>query len=446
MTDPQALAVGCLGERRIASPLDLSTVRGDGIGDFVPDDTRIRYCLEEPPEDESRCDWMFEKAGPREHLFFQPRTTRVAVVTCGGLCPGINNVLRSLFLELHYNYGVREVLGIPYGFRGFDSRQRDDVIRLTPESSSHIHRLGGTILGSSRGEVDPRSVAEFLAQRAIDVLICIGGDGTQRAAHAIANAIQQKGRAIGVIGIPKTIDNDVLYVDQCFGYATALEKAHEVIISAHVEARGAPSCVGLVKLMGRDAGFIAAGASVASQEVNFCLIPEVEFPLDGESGFLAQLVHRIQHRDHAVVVVAEGAGQHLIPPKEEVRDKSGNLKHQDVGTFLCQKIQEAFATANVPMNMKYFDPSYLIRSVPANSADALLCDQLGRHAAHAAMAGNTDTLIGLWHGDYIHVPIPMVAAGRRQVDIEGDLWSAVLASTGQPRWSGETILRHDAPR
>jgi 6-phosphofructokinase 1 len=432
MLTPESTQVSTLGARAFKSPLNLSTTQGDGIGDFVPDEARVLYCVEVIPGQPCRNEISFEKAGPREFIYFRPEGTRAAIVTCGGLCPGINNVIRSIFMELHYHYGVKDVLGIRYGYQGLNPAKGKPPISLTRQFVETIHREGGSVLGSSRGAQDPRGMVDYLKKEGVRLLFCVGGDGTQRAVHRIYEEISRRGLEIAVVGIPKTIDNDILFVSRTFGFATALEKAREVIDCAHNEARGAPNGIGLVKLMGRDAGFIAAGATLASQEVNFCLIPEVPFALGGEGGFLEVLKKRILARGHAVIVVAEGAGQDLMGGEVEERDASGNVKHQDIGVFLKDRITEYFAGLGFPMNLKYFDPSYFIRSVPANGDDSLMCNGLARHAVHAALAGKTDVLIGLWNDVLIHVPIPLAIAGKKRVSPEGELWMGVIEATGQP--------------
>ncbi|HRT06622.1 MAG TPA: ATP-dependent 6-phosphofructokinase [Kiritimatiellia bacterium] len=413
------------------SPLALNVQRGDRIGNFVSDKTRVRHQVEIAPGEPVDADTYFEKAGPRQKIFFDPRKTRAAIVTCGGLCPGLNNVIRSAFLELHHNYGVREVLGIRHGYQGL-AFQAEPPLALTPELVDHIHRDGGTILSSSRGQQDVAEMVDFLVQRGISILLCVGGDGTQKGSHALAEEIARRRLPIAVVGVPKTIDNDIQYVRQTFGYFSAIESARAILDGAHCESKGAPNGIGLVKLMGRDSGFIAAGAAVASQEVNFVLVPEVPLRLDGPKGFLAALHRRMVERHHAVVVVAEGAGQDLLGA-ESGADKSGNRKKADVGVFLRDRIAAFFKEKGTEVNLKCIDPSYVIRSVPANSQDARLCDAYARNAVHAAMAGKTDLIVGDWHGVYVHVPIPLAVASRKKIDPESDLWHAVIAATGQPQ-------------
>ncbi|MDH3717717.1 MAG: ATP-dependent 6-phosphofructokinase [Planctomycetota bacterium] len=435
MLKPTDLQIATLGDGRFASPLKLSTTEQDGLGDFVRDDLRVYFDIEthvgQTPPTQPLC---FEKAGPRQQLFFQPSVTTAAIVTCGGLCPGVNNVIRSIYLEATQNYDVKSVLGIRHGFRGLNPQFGLEPIVITPELVEEIHKLGGTVLGTSRGPQAAPIIVDFLAQRGIDILFCVGGDGTQRGAHAIYEEIAGRQLPISVIGIPKTIDNDIAYVDRTFGYLTALEESQQVLRGAHVEARAAINGIALVKLMGRHAGFIAAGAALASQEADLVLVPEVQFPLHGEDGCLAALQQRIGKHQHAVVVVAEGAGQHLMSHEDRGCDASGNVKHQDIGVFLRDKIVEYFAKREIPISLKYIDPSYMIRSVPANCADRLLCDQLARHAVHAGMAGKTNAMIGLRHNKFIHVPISAATTRTKYLQVEGDRWTSVLLSTRQPRW------------
>jgi 6-phosphofructokinase 1 len=435
MIQQQDLIVTCLGQCGVPSPLAFEPASAGRSSHFVREEERIRFNVELRAEPMEIDQLSFEEAGPREKIFFDPAVTSAAIVTCGGLSPGLNNVIRSVFHELSDNYGVKRVLGIRNGYLGLNPASGLEPIVLDGERVEGIDKLGGTVLGSSRGHQDPVVMADFLAAANIDVLFCLGGDGTQRGAHRLHEEISRRRLPIAIVGIPKTIDNDIPYVRQSFGYATALEKAAEVIRGAHVEARGAINGIGLVKLMGRDAGFIAAGASVVSQEVNFALVPEIDFPLEGENGFLAALEKRMRRRGHAVVVVAEGAGQHLFVEDAKIQhDASGNVVHQDIGVFLRDRIRAHFAAQGLRVELKYLDPSYHIRSIPANGIDRFLSDQMGRHAVHAAMAGKTGLLIGYEHGRFVNIPIPVVVREKKRVDITGDLWRAVLQVTKQPHW------------
>ncbi|MBE7498910.1 MAG: ATP-dependent 6-phosphofructokinase [Verrucomicrobiales bacterium] len=411
-----------LGEPRFASPIPRT----------VSDTLRLPENILLDPPTPPATGLQFELAGPRARLFFEPAKTRAGIVTCGGLCPGLNNVIRSLFLELRHAYGVGEVLGFQGGYQGLDPARGGEPLVLTPEFVAGIHKEGGTVLGTSRGPVDIGAAVENLIRRGINMLFTIGGDGTQRGGNDLFQEARRRGHALAVVGIPKTIDNDVAFVARTFGYLTAVEEAAKVLHRAHTEACSVPNGVSLVKLMGRHAGFIAAGATVASQDVNFTLVPEVPFKLDGPRGFLAALEHRVRQRGHAVVVVAEGAGQELLASGEVARDASGNVRLQDIGLFLRQRIEDHFQAVGVPLVMRYFDPSYLVRSSPANAEDAILTDLFARHAVHAAMAGKTGLVIGFLHGQFIHVPIELLASRKKQMDPDGFVWSAVLAATGQP--------------
>jgi 6-phosphofructokinase 1 len=417
------IEVTVLGKPRFPSPIRRP----------VSDNLRLpEHILRDPQAAPPPEELLFELAGPRAELFFDPKQTRAGIVTCGGLCPGLNDVIRSLFLQLHHAYGVKEVLGFRGGYQGLDPARGVEPIVLTPEFVDGIHQQGGTVLGTSRGPVDMGLAVDNLIKRGVNIFFTIGGDGTQRGGNALFQEAKKRGHAMAVVGIPKTVDNDVAFVARTFGYLTAVEEAAKVLDRAHTEARSVHNGIALVKLMGRHAGFIAAGATVASQDVNFTLVPEVPFRLDGERGFLAALKKRILKRAHAVVVLAEGAGQDLLGASGVERDASGNVRLKDIGLFLRERIEADFQAAKIPMVMRYFDPSYIVRSSPANAEDSILCDLFGRHAAHAAMAGKTGLVIGYLHDRFIHVPIELLTSRKKRLDPDGFAWSAVLAATGQP--------------
>ncbi|MCH2113815.1 MAG: ATP-dependent 6-phosphofructokinase [Pirellulales bacterium] len=425
--------VSTLGACQYDSPLQRPLRNGKNAKKFIPDDARVLYEPRFRLRDKINT-LSFERAGAREKVFFDPRQMTAAIVTCGGLCPGINNIIRSVVLELSHNCGVQKVLGIRYGYQGLQYKTAHPPLALTIASVEGIHHQGGTILGSSRGRKDPKLAVDFMTRSKIDVLFCIGGDGTQRGAHQIAQEVARRKIPIAVVGIPKTIDNDIKFCYRSFGYYSAVAEAEKVIDRAHVEAKGVENGVGLVKLMGREAGFIAAAAALASGEANFVLVPEVPFDLDGSGGLLEAVDRRLRARGHAVVVVAEGAGQHLLDYGEEACDVSGNPQLGDIGLFLKQELIDSFEARKMRASVKYFDPSYHIRSVPANAADSLLCERLARSAVHAALAGKTDLLIGLWHNNLIHVPLKVSTGVKKRLSPAGELWNSVLALTGQEKW------------
>jgi 6-phosphofructokinase 1 len=415
-----------LGEARFASP------KKQFVNDSIRVPCNIVRGLPPCPEDGI----AFEVAGPRPKLFFDRGATRAGIVTCGGLCPGLNNVIRSLYLELHHAYGVNEVLGFRDGYQGLDPARCREPLVLTSDFVDDIHKEGGTVLGTSRGPVDTGIAVDNLIKRGVNILFTIGGDGTQRGGNDLYQEARKRGHALAVVGVPKTIDNDVAYVARTFGYLTAVEESAKVLHCAHTECKSVHNGISIVKLMGRHAGFIAGGATIASQDVNFCLVPEVPFKLDGERGFLNVLKQRIIKRQHAVIVVAEGAGQDLLEADGADRDASGNVKLKDIGVYLRQKIEAYFKAENVPATIRYFDPSYVIRSVPADAEDAILCDLFARNAVHAAMAGKTGLVVGFLHGQFIHVPIEMLAKEHKRLRPEDPGWQAVLAATGQPAQFG----------
>jgi 6-phosphofructokinase 1 len=372
----------------------------------------------------------FEKAGPREFTYFDTSKTKCAICTCGGLCPGINDVIRSIVMEAHYHYKVSAVLGVRFGLEGFIPKYGHDIMELTPAMVSDVHKFGGTILGSSRGPQNPEEIVDALERMNVSVLFMIGGDGTMKAAQAVVREIEKRRLKISIIGIPKTIDNDINFVTKSFGFDTAVEKATEAIECAHTEAKGAKNGIGMVKLMGRESGFIAAQATLALKDVNFVLIPESHFELEGPDGFLAGMERRLTDRKHAVVVVAEGAGQEMCEITGE-KDASGNPVLCDIASLLVNRTNEYFKDKGMEITLKFIDPSYIIRSVPANSNDRVYCGFLGQNAVHAAMAGKTGMVVSKLQARYVHLPLEMVTSRRKKINIHSDFWRSVLESTGQ---------------
>jgi 6-phosphofructokinase 1 len=434
---PDDVAIKDLGKCRLPSPvaahLDARALHFVGEADKV----LVNDCLSDLGVHAGQLGGLpaFELAGPRNRIFFDPRTVRCGIVTCGGLCPGINNVVRGLVLELAHGYGVRKILGFRYGYEGLISRFGHQPLALTSESVAHIHHQGGTILGSSRGSQEAGEVVDNLEALGIDILFVVGGDGTIRGAMRLTEEIQRRGLKLGVVAVPKTIDNDIHFIDRSFGFESAYSAAVEAIRGAHVEATGARNGIGLVKLMGRHSGFVACHAALASTDVDLVLIPEVPSALQGPQGVFRCLERVLERQGHAVVVVAEGAAQELIAEDQgcERTDKTGNARLKDVGVFLRDRITRHFVDAGVEVTLKYIDPSYTIRSVPASPSDSVYCWNMARNAVHAAMAGNTEMLIGRWHGRFVHVPMPLATRRRKQVDPTDDLWMSVIEATGQPK-------------
>jgi 6-phosphofructokinase 1 len=425
-----------LGKGGVISPLKRSHPEFSPVYKFVEESERILY--DASVENFNRCHntleipVSFEKAGPKEYLYFEPAKTKVAIVTCGGLCPGLNNVIRSIVNELYFRYGISRILGIRYGFEGLNPDFNHSIVELSPAIVRDIHHSGGTILGSSRGNQDVGKMVDTLEMMNINLLFCIGGDGTLRGAHAIHEEIKKRNLKIGIAGIPKTIDNDIDLIQKSFGFETAFSIANDIIRVAHNEAEGAYNGIALVKLMGRDSGFIAANAALAIQEVNFVLIPEMNFDLHGAAGFLNILKKRLEERHHAVIVVAEGAGQEFFEGASIERDASGNIKPGDIGVYLKEIISGEFKKSGFPHSIRYIDPSYIIRSAAANANDSKFCNLLAQNAVHSALAGKTDFVIGYWNEEFTLIPISMAVAKRKKIDTTGELWWNVLEVTGQP--------------
>lgn len=434
MEEKYDFTVPTLGTANIPSPIEMSTVRGDSIANYRSDDESVlnKIRIFNASDSISIEGNQLELAGPREKVFFNSAHVHAAIVTCGGLCPGLNNVIRAIVRCLWYRYEIRRITGIQNGYRGFLPESNFPTMEMTPSLVDDIQIKGGTILGSARGGGDRvGEIADALMRMNINMLFTIGGDGTQRGAIDIADELERRNLKIAVVGIPKTIDNDLNFIQRSFGFETAVAKAVEAVRGAHVEAHDAINGIGLVKVMGRDAGFIAAHTSLAMSDVNFCLIPENPFDLEGENGFLTHLKKRILDSKHAVILAAEGAGQDLTV-KRDGKDRSGNKKLADIGLFLKGKINEYFKNEGIEVNIKYIDPSYIIRSAPANPNDSIYCSRLGAHAVHAAMAGKTKILISLVNNKFVHVPIKIAVTKRRYVDREGSLWRDVLENTRQP--------------
>jgi len=436
---PIEVQIPVIGESRVNSPISrapMCTRDGRSVpktfsqdADKILIDDTFDYLRSLGPGEEPQA---FEMAGPRERIYFDPSKVHCAIATCGGLCPGTNDVIRAIVLELHFLYGVRHVYGVRYGLRGFIPHYGHELLELNPEAVANIHIFGGTILGTSRGPQDTGEIVDALERIDLRILFLIGGDGTLRAGYDIYQEITRRELRISVIVIPKTIDNDIPLVSRSFGFDTAVEQATSSILAAHTEAVGSPNGIGLVKLMGRYSGFIAAHATLALREVNFVLIPEADFDIDGEYGLLVELERRLRERQHALILVGEGAGQKFFQEQDLIRDPSGNIKPGDIGLFLQERIQEYFLQKKMEVNLKYIDPSYMIRSMPANYNDRIYCGFLGQNAVHAGMAGKTGMLVSRWHGHYVHIPIQAAAGGRQEMELNSPLWRSVVESTGQP--------------
>ncbi|UCD38406.1 MAG: ATP-dependent 6-phosphofructokinase [Fidelibacterota bacterium] len=429
MSDLPDFTIKKLGKAEHTSPI--KEIR------FIRDAERIVYdvhcdALMERIAEGADCVAALEAAGPRKKLYFDPVKITAGIVSCGGLCPGINNVIRSLFMQLHHQYQVGRVLGFRFGFRGIYEGAIPVLEELTEEMVEDIHNHGGSMLGSSRGGSEPKKIVDGLEHHGVNVLFTIGGDGTIKGSIAVEEEITRRGLDIAVVNIPKTIDNDIPFISKSFGFQTAFSEAVESIRCAHNEARGAPNGIGIVKVMGRRSGFIAAHATLAQEDVNYVLVPEIDFELDGPAGLLVELEQRLAVAHHALILVAEGAGEKYFEGEEARYDLSGNKLLNDIGVYLKDRIKGYFADRKIEVNIKYIDPSYIIRSVRAIPEDAVFCGILAEHAVHAAMSGRTRMIIGRWNARFVHLPMDIVQFGRKQIDPSEALWRSVILSTGQP--------------
>ncbi|KAL3498530.1 hypothetical protein ACH5RR_041262 [Cinchona calisaya] len=375
----------------------------------------------------------FRRAGPRQKVYFKSDEVSACIVTCGGLCPGLNTVIREIVHSLDYMYGVNKVLGIDGGYRGFYSK---NTIDLTPKTVNDIHKRGGTIIGTSRGGHDTSKIVDSIQDRGINQVYIIGGDGTQKGAAAIYKEVRRRGLKVAVAGIPKTIDNDIPVIDRSFGFDTAVEEAQRAINAAHVEAESAENGIGVVKLMGRYCGFIAQYATLASRDVDCCLIPESPFYLEGNGGLFEFIEKRLKENGHMVIVIAEGAGQELLTESlnaKDEQDASGNKLLQDVGLWISQRIKDHFAKQRkIGITLKYIDPTYMIRAIPSNASDNVYCTLLAQSAVHGAMAGYTGFTIGLVNGRHTYIPFNRIIERQNKVVITDRMWARLLSSTNQP--------------
>ena len=292
-----------LGACQVPSPLSLPPEQFVAEDDRTLVDCRLASVQAADALSDIPC---METGGPRAQLFHPQYLSRAAIVTCGGLCPGLNSVIKGIVEMLHQEYGVREIYGIPYGYAGLADPEAHPPINLDPDTVDTIHMEGGSILGTSRGSQDVELSVQNLVNMRVNMLFAIGGDGTLRGAQAISEEVQRRGLEISVVGVPKTIDNDIQFVGSSFGFETAVYQSTPVITAAHVEARSVYNGLGIVKLMGRDSGFISAYATLANPVVNFCLIPEEEIVLEGPHGLLKAVERRFRRKSHAVIIVAEG--------------------------------------------------------------------------------------------------------------------------------------------
>lgn len=431
--DKYDFEIETLGECKVRSPIKLSNTQGDYSANYVKDDEAVIYKISVHPDTKREADEeVMQKAGPRELIYFDPKHVKAGICTCGGLCPGLNDVIRAVVRCLFNRYGVRRVLGFRFGFKGFFSDMEYDTIDLNPYNVDEIPKIGGSFLGTSRGGGDRvTDIVDCVEKMDVNILFIIGGDGTQRGALDIANEVGKRGLKCSVIGIPKTVDNDLQFIDRSFGFETAVQRAAEAVNSIHMEAASQINGIGLVKLMGRESGFIAAATAMASRTTNFCLIPEVPFDMGGEHGFLRALEKRLERRHHAVIIVAEGAGQEHLT-KTGQTDASGNVKLADIGTYLKDEIAKYFKERKIHINLKYIDPGYQVRASVTTANDAIYCERLGNNAVHAAMAGKTKMVVGLVHDKYVNIPISAVTKHRKAVNPEGSFWRDVLDAIDQP--------------
>lgn len=384
----------------------------------------------------------FPEAGPRKELCFDPHRVKAAVVTTGGLAPGLNSVVHSI-VDRHFNtYELNETLGgavygIYDGFRGLRDCASNSTT-LNPKVTLDWLRQGGSNLGSIRFR-DPQGekhlvdeIAKSITQMAIDILYVIGGDGSQLIAHKVAQAVP----SISVLGVPKTMDNDVLWVRESFGFDTTVEQATHAINALHFEAQSTRR-VGLLQFFGAESGFVAANAALASGQVDLVLIPEAFNNLSDEQlqhywkmllGHLDDRVKRQAHMPHAIVVVAEGVETALVQQKSRKLGRKGDfleLLKQDI----AGKVRDRRGRC---LEIFVNEPRHYIRSGAANAHDQIFCERLGALAVDNGLAGYTNCMVSHWLTEYVLVPLELVVQGQKSIQTSGMFWRQVETSTGQP--------------
>eukprot|EP00249_Psilotum_nudum_P021756 c28232_g1_i2 orf=361-2001(-) len=427
--------------RTYVSPLVHSRFFHPNVNFWLTETDMVAQNIVVDINDPSPSQTYFHRAGPRYQVIFAPGEVRAAIVTCGGLCPGMNTVIREIVYGLWHQYDVKDIKGIKSGYRGFYTEK---PMPLCPELVDNWHKQGGTCLGTSRGGFDLDKIMDAIEKQRLNQIYIIGGDGTIRGAVKVFEEVRRRGMKVIVVGIPKTVDNDVGIIDRSFGFQTAVDAAQAAIGAAHTEAESTPNGVGVVKLMGRYAGHIAVHATLSSRNVDCCLIPEVPFFMDGPGGLLEFVNQRLKEHGHCVIVVAEGAGQDLIERTELVKDASGNLLLGDIGVWLTNKLKQWWKRTHEAgaFSCKYIDPTYMIRAVPSNATDTSYCTLLAHSAIHGAMAGYTGFVAGPVNGNFCYIPMGVVADTQHLVDVNSHTWAWVKSVNNQPDFIREDVDKY----
>jgi len=327
---------------------------------------------------------------------------RLAILTSGGDCPGLNAVIRAVVRTAtdHYQY---ECVGIKNGWKG---AAVGDIIPLPPLSVSGILYRGGTILGTSRfnplkdGETTAR-ILENLTLHRIGAVICVGGDGTLRASHEIARM------GVNVVGVPKTIDNDIQATDVTFGFHTAVQIVTDAIDRLHSTAES-HNRIMILETMGRNTGWIALSAGLAGG-ADLILIPERPFSYDK---ICAMLTERHKRKSFSIVVVAEGA----YPEGGEAvnigaLDAFGRPRLGGIGFELAHEIE-----MRTSIEARVTVLGYVQRGGTPVAFDRILATRFGVAAVEAVAAGKFDHFIALRGEELVAVPIADGVGQCKQVD------------------------------
>ncbi|MGA7341196.1 MAG: 6-phosphofructokinase [Terracidiphilus sp.] len=459
------------------------------IGTLSDDSPRVMLDARGRAEADGAVDLSLPEARPRTHLRYplQPGAMLgIGILVSGGIAPGINAVIDGIVLR-HSLYHARqcargrrhsiEILGYREGFKGL-LRPGVHPQRLNSAAIRGVVEIGGSYLGTSRADellpgTGPNRNAKLeaaigrLQNDGVHILYVIGGDGSMSCAHALWHYARRKGYELSVVGIPKAMDNDILWVWQSFGFLSAVEEARQAILHMHTEVSSNPR-VGIVQLFGSDSGFIASHAGY-STACDLVLIPEDPMTMDD---IVTHISERLTDRfgngqdiagPYALVVMAEtalpaDARKYIDDPrvglsegkrgeKEALKsflDNGRRVRGQTpdelrtaglkiVSRVLQDRIQQELEPREYWRDFRVItnEPRHLIRSIPPSVTDVIFGERLGALAVDNAMAGYTDFMVSQWLTEFVLVPLPLVVLGRKRVPTNGIFWKSVLSKTGQ---------------
>ncbi len=333
----------------------------------------------------------------------------IGILTSGGDAPGLNAAIRGVARTAINQYGIK-VIGIEQGFRGLMQGLGHE---LTPNELSGILTRGGTILGTSRekpfkiGQEAVDAIKENYKKWNLDALVCIGGNGT----NTTASKLQQEG--LNVIGLPKTIDNDLAETDITFGFHTAVSVATEAIDRLHTTAHS-HSRIMIIEVMGHKAGWLGLYAGIAGGG-DVILIPEIPYDIEP----IARHVKKRQEDGHpfSIIVVAEGA---LSVEEAKLDKKAFKKARKDMPYSIAYRIAKELRDAT-DLEPRVTVLGYLQRGGTPVPYDRVLATQCGTTAAHMAARGEFGKMVAMVNGVPTGVPLENVAGKIKKVPTDHPL-------------------------